>query len=261
MAMAMTEAHERRWINTTWELQQQQNLENPEGMRDGEAGAGGDYGSALLSSRVDWELKDWESITLAYPTSDENCCSSSSLPETVMVSAAVVKSEPQAEVEESEEEEEEEEEEVVHQAPEVAAAPLKLGLKLGRRSSSSSTEKNKKEKSVSQGSCSTTTPTAVIAPPLAAVAVTVAAGSSSSSPPSTKKQRVTSPSSAAAAAAGGGGGNQNPAPPRCQVEGCTADLSSAKDYHRRHKVCEMHSKASKAIAAGREQRFCQQCSR
>jgi hypothetical protein len=249
--MAMTEAHERRWINTTWELQRQQNPENPEGMRDGEAG--GDYGSALLSSRVDWELKDLESITLACPTSHENCCSSSGLPETVMVSAAVVKSEPQAEVEESEEEEE-----VVHQAPEAAAAaPLKLGLKLGRRSSSSSsTEKNKKEKEVSQGSCSTTTPTAVIAPPPAAVAV--AAGSSSSSPPSTKKQRVTSPSSAAAA----GGGNQNPAPPsRCQVEGCTADLSSAKDYHRRHKVCEMHSKASKAIAAGREQRFCQQCSR
>ncbi len=63
---------------------------------------------------MDWELKDWESITLAYPTSHENCCSSNSLPETVMVSAAVVKSEPLAEVEESEEEEEE----VVHQAPE-----------------------------------------------------------------------------------------------------------------------------------------------
>ncbi|CAK9198895.1 unnamed protein product [Sphagnum troendelagicum] len=76
-----------------------------------------------------------------------------------------------------------------------------------------------------------------------------------------EEERVTSPSSAAAAAAAGGG-IQNPAPPpRCQVEGCTADLSSAKDYHRRHKVCEMHSKASKAIAAGREQRFCQQCSR
>ncbi|CAK9275562.1 unnamed protein product, partial [Sphagnum jensenii] len=100
----------------------------------------------------------------------------------------------------------------------------------------------------------------------AAVATTLAvagddkgiSAGSSSSPPSTKKQRVTSPSSAV----GGGGGNQNPAPPCCcQVEGCTADLSSAKDYHRRHKVCEMHSKASKAIAAGCEQRFCQQCSR
>jgi hypothetical protein len=111
-------------------------------MRDGEAGAGGDYGSVLLSSQVDWELKDWESITLAYPTSHENCCSSNSLLETIMVSAAVVKSEPQAEVEESEEEEE-----VVHQAPKATAAPLKLGLKLGRRINS--TEKNK-EKEVSK---------------------------------------------------------------------------------------------------------------
>lgn len=47
----------------------------------------------------------------------------------------------------------------------------------------------------------------------------------------------------------------------CQVEDCGADLSSAKDYHRRHKVCEMHSKASKALVGGIMQRFCQQCSR
>ncbi|CAM6038970.1 unnamed protein product, partial [Sphagnum compactum] len=137
----------------------------------------------------------------------------------------------------------------------AAASSRQLAGSL-RSNGSSTTEKNEKEKEVSQGSRSTTTPTAAIAPPPAAVAV--AAGSSSSSPPSTKKQRLTSPSSTTA----GGGGNQNPAPPcRCQVEGCTANLSSAKDYHRRHKVCEMHSKASKAIAAGCEQRFCQQCSR
>ncbi|CAM6014642.1 unnamed protein product [Sphagnum balticum] len=49
--------------------------------------------------------------------------------------------------------------------------------------------------------------------------------------------------------------------PRCQVEGCKTDLTPAKDYHRRHKVCEMHSKASRCIAGGQEQRFCQQCSR
>ncbi|KAH7331240.1 hypothetical protein KP509_20G021600 [Ceratopteris richardii] len=49
--------------------------------------------------------------------------------------------------------------------------------------------------------------------------------------------------------------------PRCQVEGCKLDLTSAKDYHRRHKVCEPHSKAGKVVVAGREQRFCQQCSR
>ncbi|RYR24470.1 hypothetical protein Ahy_B02g057972 [Arachis hypogaea] len=49
--------------------------------------------------------------------------------------------------------------------------------------------------------------------------------------------------------------------PRCQAEGCNADLSQAKHYHRRHKVCEFHSKASTVIAAGLTQRFCQQCSR
>ncbi|KAJ8748656.1 hypothetical protein K2173_008101 [Erythroxylum novogranatense] len=47
----------------------------------------------------------------------------------------------------------------------------------------------------------------------------------------------------------------------CQVEDCGADLSRAKDYHRRHKVCEMHSKASKALVGNMMQRFCQQCSR
>lgn len=47
----------------------------------------------------------------------------------------------------------------------------------------------------------------------------------------------------------------------CQVENCGADLGVAKDYHRRHKVCEMHSKASKAVVGNVLQRFCQQCSR
>lgn len=49
--------------------------------------------------------------------------------------------------------------------------------------------------------------------------------------------------------------------PRCQAEGCNADLTHAKHYHRRHKVCEFHSKASTVIATGLTQRFCQQCSR
>ncbi|KAK1291723.1 Squamosa promoter-binding-like protein 10 [Acorus calamus] len=49
--------------------------------------------------------------------------------------------------------------------------------------------------------------------------------------------------------------------PRCQAEGCNADLTNAKPYHRRHKVCEFHSKSSVVIAAGLQQRFCQQCSR
>ncbi|XP_068662016.1 squamosa promoter-binding-like protein 1 [Aristolochia californica] len=47
----------------------------------------------------------------------------------------------------------------------------------------------------------------------------------------------------------------------CQVENCSTDLSNAKDYHRRHKVCEMHAKASNAIVGNVVQRFCQQCSR
>lgn len=55
-----------------------------------------------------------------------------------------------------------------------------------------------------------------------------------------------------------GGGGQ---PPRCQVEGCKVDLSDAKAYYSRHKVCSMHSKSPVVIVAGLEQRFCQQCSR
>lgn len=47
----------------------------------------------------------------------------------------------------------------------------------------------------------------------------------------------------------------------CQVYGCNKDLNSSKDYHKRHKVCELHSKTAKVIVNGIEQRFCQQCSR
>jgi hypothetical protein len=49
--------------------------------------------------------------------------------------------------------------------------------------------------------------------------------------------------------------------PICQAEGCKADLSTAKPYHRRHKVCDLHSKAPSVVIAGQTQRFCQQCSR
>ncbi|XP_021283617.1 squamosa promoter-binding-like protein 14 [Herrania umbratica] len=49
--------------------------------------------------------------------------------------------------------------------------------------------------------------------------------------------------------------------PMCQVDNCKEDLSNAKDYHRRHKVCEVHSKATKALVGKHMQRFCQQCSR
>lgn len=47
----------------------------------------------------------------------------------------------------------------------------------------------------------------------------------------------------------------------CLVDGCNADLNQCREYHRRHKVCELHSKTPKVAIAGREQRFCQQCSR
>lgn len=50
-------------------------------------------------------------------------------------------------------------------------------------------------------------------------------------------------------------------PAFCQVHGCNKDLSSSKDYHKRHKVCDVHSKTTKVIVNGIEQRFCQQCSR
>lgn len=49
--------------------------------------------------------------------------------------------------------------------------------------------------------------------------------------------------------------------PLCQAEGCKADLSMAKHYHRRHKVCEYHSKAATVRIGEQTQRFCQQCSR
>ncbi|KAI7727415.1 hypothetical protein M8C21_020420 [Ambrosia artemisiifolia] len=47
----------------------------------------------------------------------------------------------------------------------------------------------------------------------------------------------------------------------CLVDGCKADLSNCKEYHRRHKVCEIHSKTPQVYINGHKQRFCQQCSR
>ncbi|EHA8590611.1 squamosa promoter-binding protein 1 [Cocos nucifera] len=66
-----------------------------------------------------------------------------------------------------------------------------------------------------------------------------------------RKRRPPPPSSAARRGSGGGGTSQ----PCCQAEKCTADLTEAKRYHRRHKVCEAHSKASVVIVAGLRQRF------
>lgn len=55
--------------------------------------------------------------------------------------------------------------------------------------------------------------------------------------------------------------SQNMLNPSCQVEGCGLDLSLAKDYHRKHRICDSHSKSPVVVVAGLERRFCQQCSR
>ncbi|XVF08676.1 hypothetical protein REPUB_Repub07fG0023600 [Reevesia pubescens] len=47
----------------------------------------------------------------------------------------------------------------------------------------------------------------------------------------------------------------------CLVDECNSDLSNCRDYHRRHKVCELHSKTAEVMINGQKQRFCQQCSR
>ncbi|EPS64313.1 hypothetical protein M569_10468, partial [Genlisea aurea] len=48
---------------------------------------------------------------------------------------------------------------------------------------------------------------------------------------------------------------------QCLVDGCAADLRLCREYHRRHRVCEPHSKAPVVTICNREHRFCQQCSR
>ncbi|XP_010655441.1 squamosa promoter-binding protein 1 isoform X4 [Vitis vinifera] len=57
-----------------------------------------------------------------------------------------------------------------------------------------------------------------------------------------------------------GSGGAGSTPPSCQVDNCTADMSEAKRYHKRHRVCEHHAKAPVILIAGIQQRFCQQCS-
>jgi hypothetical protein len=97
---------------------------------------------------------------------------------------------------------------------------------------------------------------------------TAPAASLSPSPPASGQDLVVRPSkrvrSGSPGSAGGGGGgaaNGGAGYPMCQVDECRADLTGAKDYHRRHKVCETHSKTIRAVVANQAQRFCQQCSR
>ncbi|RCV28802.1 hypothetical protein SETIT_5G432500v2 [Setaria italica] len=91
-----------------------------------------------------------------------------------------------------------------------------------------------------------------------AASTTTAAAAPLPSPPA-PPPRASSSSSAPAKRARPGQAQQ--AVPACSVEGCAADLSKGRDYHRRHKVCEAHSKTPVVTVAGQQQRFCQQCSR
>ncbi|PIA36590.1 hypothetical protein AQUCO_03300055v1 [Aquilegia coerulea] len=80
-----------------------------------------------------------------------------------------------------------------------------------------------------------------------------------------KKKKVVSRRGSSGGGGGGGGvgiggGGGGVALPCCQAEKCSADLTDAKRYYRRHKVCEHHSKAPVVIVGGVRQRFCQQCS-
>jgi len=76
-----------------------------------------------------------------------------------------------------------------------------------------------------------------------------------------KKKKLVVFASGSVKKGSGGSGGGGVSPPRCQAEKCAADLTGAKRYHRRHKVCESHAKASAVVVGGVRQRFCQQCSR
>ncbi|XP_028771332.1 teosinte glume architecture 1-like [Neltuma alba] len=55
--------------------------------------------------------------------------------------------------------------------------------------------------------------------------------------------------------------HKSPEKAQCSVDGCNFDLGNCREYHRRHRVCQPHSKTSCVLVKGQEQRFCQQCSR
>lgn len=72
-----------------------------------------------------------------------------------------------------------------------------------------------------------------------------------------KKKKASGRKGSSGGGSSGGGSMQ----PSCQVDNCSTDMTNAKPYHRRHKVCEFHAKAPFVVLAGLQQRFCQQCSR
>lgn len=265
-------------------------------IRDGvAAAAGGDLhcggGGAIAAAGAScWELKDWESdITLVsfslpaaaavvpVPSSSIACCSSCddiitaenrSLQAAEVVS--VVKTEPEIMLEP-------EQQQLLHAtaAPEALPVLQQLGIKLLERRVEIINDAELLQQLVSKGAgsssrtaaaaCGVESTTSTSSVGINNAAAAAAPAVQLSTPPSSmtsKRQRVQLDMSSSPAAA-----TQNVQVPaaaaaRCQVEGCTADLSSVlKEYHRRHKVCEMHSKTPNAVVGGREQRFCQQCSR
>ncbi|THU74203.1 hypothetical protein C4D60_Mb04t30890 [Musa balbisiana] len=68
-----------------------------------------------------------------------------------------------------------------------------------------------------------------------------------------KKRRPSSSVATKRGSGSGSGGGVSPPAPRT--------WRRRSRYHRRHRVCEAHSKAAVVIVAGLRQRFCQQCSR
>lgn len=72
--------------------------------------------------------------------------------------------------------------------------------------------------------------------------------------------RSSASSSSSKRTRGNGIGNNNQMP-ICLVDGCNSDFSNCREYHKRHKVCEVHSKTPVVTINGHKQRFCQQCSR
>ncbi|GMN50766.1 hypothetical protein TIFTF001_019921 [Ficus carica] len=74
---------------------------------------------------------------------------------------------------------------------------------------------------------------------------------------------VTTPAASSTPTTGrrGGSGAGGSTRPSCQADGCRVDLTDSKHYHRRHKICEHHAKATVVLVSGQQQRFCQQCSR
>lgn len=71
---------------------------------------------------------------------------------------------------------------------------------------------------------------------------------------------------AVSSSSGGGskvGGRRGGAKVACQVDGCRmwSQGDGLRGYHKRHKVCAAHAKASTVMHQGCQQRYCQQCGR